>query len=267
MRLPARRIAPGHAEGLALVSPAPFSFVGGADPATGEVLDGASGCRGERIAGRVFAFPHGKGSTVGSYVLYGLAKRGLSPAAVVNARAETIIAVGAILGGIPMVDRVDVRGLLDGDRVVVDADAGRLELPDVAARPVVSVFLRNRGRYLIVRRSARVGSFQGRWSAVSGYLEGDEDPRERAAQEVREETGIRGARFRAAGRAVVARDGNTAYVVHPYVFDAPHRRVRLDWENVDRRWVSREEIDAFDTVPRLPDVMNSALAALSVRKG
>jgi len=259
MRLPARRIAPGRAEGTALVSAVPFSFVGGADAASGEILDEATGLRGERFGGRVFAFPHGKGSTVGSYAIYGLAKRGLGPGGIINDRAETIVAVGAILGGLPMVDDVDVRGILTGDRIVLDADAGEVVLPDVEAKPVVSVFLRNRGRVLLVRRSERVGSFQGRWSAVSGYLEGGEDPRERAVQEVREETGMKAVTFRAEGRAVVARHGSTAYVVHPFLFDAPRRDVRLDWENVEHRWISPDEIDAFDTVPRLKDVLISAL--------
>ncbi len=267
MKLSARRIAPGRAEGVALVSSSPFSFVGGASMESGEILDETTSVRGERLAGRVFAFPHGKGSTVGSYVIYGLAKRGLGPSAIVNDRAETIVAIGAILGGVPMVDRIDVLGLVTGDRVLVDADAGEIVLPDVEAKPVVSVFLRNRGRVLIVRRSEKVGSFQGRWSAISGYLEGDEEPKDRAAQEVREETGMKDARFRAAGRPVVARYGTTAYVAHPFVFDAPRRSVRLDWENVEHRWILPEEIDSFDAVPRLKDVMNSALRGGYVRKG
>ena len=131
MRLKARAISPGSGEGTARVSPAPFSFVGGADPATGAVLDDATGFRGERLAGRVLAFPHGKGSTVGSYVLYGLAKRGLGPAAVVNERAETIVATGAILGGVPIVDGVDLGGFAPGDRGHVDADRMTVDLPDV----------------------------------------------------------------------------------------------------------------------------------------
>lgn len=266
MKVPARRIAPGRAEGVALLHPAPFSFVGGVDLRTGRLLDSPQG-RGTRVGGRVFAFPHGKGSTVGSYVIYGLAKRGVGPAAIVNDRAEAIVAVGAILGGLPMVDGVDVQGLRTGDRLVVDADAGELGLPDVRARPVVSVFLRNRGRVLLVQRSEKVGSFRGRWSAVSGYLEGEEDAQERARQEVREETGIRGARLRNAGRAVLARHEDTIYVVHPFLFDAPTRRVRLDWENVAHRWIRPSEVDAFDTVPRLKDVMGSALALQYVRKG
>lgn len=258
MRFAARPIAPGKAAGTALVSEAPFSFVGGVDPATGALLD-APGAGREHLAGRVFAFPHGKGSTVGSYVLYGLAKRGLGPAAIANSKAEAIGAVGAILAGIPMVDHVDVAGLRSGDRVAIDGDRGFIELPGVQARPVVSAILRNRGRILLVRRSDAVGSFRGTWSAISGYLEGREDPRHRARQEVREETGLKGLVFRVAGRPVLARHHATMYVVYPFLFDVSSRRVRLDWENVEHRWIRPDEIDRYDTVPRLRDVLASVL--------
>src|SRR5437762_1402805 len=86
MKLRGRGIASGFAEGIAFVIRVPFSFVGGADPATGTVLDAATGGANERLDGRIFAFPHGKGSTVGSYVIYGLAKRGVGPAGIVNSR-------------------------------------------------------------------------------------------------------------------------------------------------------------------------------------
>ncbi len=259
MRLVARAISPGKAEGTALVSLAPFSFVGGVDPSTGQVQDAATGVAGERLGDRIFAFPHGKGSTVGSYALYGLAKRGLGPAALINERAEAIVATGAILGGVPMVDGVDLGVLLTGDRVVVDAERGEVLLPDVEAKPVVSAFLRNRGRFLVVRRSERVGSFQGRWSAVSGYVEGAEPPRRRAAQEIREETRMKGARFVRSAQPLITRHGNTAFVVHPFLFEAPTREVTLDWENVEYRWIAPEELRTLRTVPRLEVVLQRLL--------
>lgn len=260
MRLTARRISSGRAVGSALVSVAPFSFVGGAEPTTGKILSNDSGVRGEKLAGRVFAFPIGKGSTVGSYTLYGLVKGGVGPAAIVNKRAETIVAVGAILSEIPMVDEVDLGALRSGDRAIVDADRGRVDLPDVKAVRVVTAVLRNRGRVLLVKRSGRVGSFRGQWSAISGYLEGDEDPQERARQEIREETGITGARFRRSVPPIMTRDGPRAYVVHPFLFDVPMRKVRLDWENTAFRWIAPGQIDAFRTVPRLKDVLLRVLS-------
>src|SRR5437867_4241464 len=99
MRFSGRGIAPGRGEGVGLVDSRPVSFVGGVDRESGLVVDPASDLKGETVAGRVLVFPHGKGSTVGSYVLYGLAKPCHGPVAVVNERAEAIVATGAILGG------------------------------------------------------------------------------------------------------------------------------------------------------------------------
>src|SRR3989475_5985120 len=261
MRLRARGIVPGRASGTAITALPPFSFVGGVDPASGSILDHATGIAGERLEGRVFASPTGKGSPDGSHIRYALRKGGHAPAAIVNRRADAIVAVGATLAGIPMVDRVDVGGLLTGDRIVVDASRGSLELPDVKAKRVVTAILRNRGYILIVRRSQKVGTFQGRWSAISGHIEGREDPKHRAIVEVREETGLRGTVFRSAGQPVLARDGAMMYVVHPFLFDAPSRRVRLDWENVENRGIRPETLHRFETVPRLLDVVAAVLGA------
>ena len=111
---------------------APLSFLGGVDPATGVVIDDDHPLRGRSIAGRVLAFPHGKGSTVGSYVLYGLARNGVAPAAIINAEAETIIAAGALIAGIPLVDRPErpIADLPDGVEATVDADAGEIRIGD-----------------------------------------------------------------------------------------------------------------------------------------
>jgi hypothetical protein len=70
----------------------------------------------------VLVFPTGKGSTVGSYTLYRMAVSGTAPAAIINAESEAIVAVGAIIADIPMVDQVEIARIQTGDRVVVDGD-------------------------------------------------------------------------------------------------------------------------------------------------
>ncbi len=259
MRLEGRAVSPGRGEGTALVSGTAMSFLGGVDRETGRVLDPHSDLVGESVAGRVLAFPHGKGSTVGSYVLYGLARRGVAPTAIVNDRTETIVATGCILGGIPLVDQVDTSVLRTGDRVLVDGGEGTVEVPEVTERPVVTAFLRNRGRILVVRRGEKVGTFRGAWSGVSGYIEGGEKPADRVRQEIREETAMKGSRLRAEGRVVRTRHEATVFAVHPFLFDAPSRKVRLDWENVEARWIRPADLAGLTTVPRLADVLGAVL--------
>ncbi len=127
MEIRARSISKGKGAGEVLISEEPFSFLGGVDPETGIVIEKGHELEGKSIAGKILVFPHGKGSTVGSYVILGLAKNGKAPSAMINTEAEPIIAIGAILAKIPMVDKPekDIFKLLkDGIRIEVDADKG-----------------------------------------------------------------------------------------------------------------------------------------------
>ena len=116
-----RVIKAGQAEGVALVSPEPIGFFGMIDAETGVVIESGHPLEGESVAGRILVFPTGKGSTVGSYSLYRLAKAGCAPAAIINAESEPIVAVGAIISDIPMVDQVDIKHIRSGDQVTVDS--------------------------------------------------------------------------------------------------------------------------------------------------
>jgi predicted aconitase with swiveling domain len=115
-----RSISAGCGAGLALVSSEPIGFLGGVDPETGVVVEAGHPLEGRSVSGRVLVFPTGKGSTVGSYTLYRLARNQKGPAAIVNQRSEAIVAVGAIISEIPMVDLVDLSQIPDGAYVVVE---------------------------------------------------------------------------------------------------------------------------------------------------
>jgi predicted aconitase with swiveling domain len=131
MRLKGRKVVGGHAEGEALVSADPVSFYGGVDPETGIVVEPGHAVEGECITGKVFVFPTGKGSTVGSYVIYRMSKLGTAPAALVNIETEAIIATGCVISGIPLVDKLDrdpVKAIRSGDLLRVSADEGVVEV-------------------------------------------------------------------------------------------------------------------------------------------
>ncbi|MBN2387533.1 MAG: DUF126 domain-containing protein [Anaerolineales bacterium] len=128
MKFTGRKISAGRASGEALVTTMGISFYGGVDPETGRVVEKDHELEGQTIAGRVLVFPTGKGSTVGSYTLYRLKKAGLAPAAVVNAEAETITAVGCIISDIPCVDHVPIERIESGMQVRVDGEAGCVEV-------------------------------------------------------------------------------------------------------------------------------------------
>jgi predicted aconitase with swiveling domain len=124
-----RGISGGLGTGLLLVSLQPLSFLSGVDPGSGIIVEKGHPLRGESITGKVLVFPFGKGSTVGSYVIYALSRNGHGPAAMVNTEAEPIIATGAIISRIPMIDRIDVpiNRLRSGVKVTVNGDTGEMQ--------------------------------------------------------------------------------------------------------------------------------------------
>ncbi len=120
---------------------------------------------------------------------------------------------------------------------------------------VVTGFITNRGKVLLLRRSPEVGTYQGRWAGVSGYLETD-DPSEQAWTELGEELGIGqdSATIELTGEPVEIVDPDTdrAWLVHPFRF-ALHAGVepRLDWEHVEMRWIAPAQMQQLKTVPGL----------------
>jgi predicted aconitase with swiveling domain len=118
-----RVVFKGKAEGEALVTSQGISFYGGVDPETGVVIEKGHELEGKSIAGKILVFPQGKGSTVGSYVMYRLKKNGHAPAGIINKECEPIVAVGAIISEIPLVDKLNIsyEGL-KGKRVKIEGD-------------------------------------------------------------------------------------------------------------------------------------------------
>jgi len=256
MILRGRGISKGIGAGEVLLSEAPVSFLGGVSPSDGVLADQP----GRSVKGRVFAFPRGKGSTVGSYVMMEMRRAGTLPAAIINASAEPIVATGAVMSGVPMVDRVDLSLLRAGDRCVVDGAAGTVELPDVRSVEVVSCFLRHGEDLLVLKRSDKVGSFQGHWAAVSGFIEDGETPDVTARKEVREELSLEDPELVTAGAAVSVREGATIWTIHPFLFRARDREVQLDWEHTEYRWVLPSQLAEMRTVPGLERVYRSLLS-------
>lgn len=130
MILKGRKVVGGTAEGEALVSSDSVSFYGGIDPDTGIITEHGHALLGKCITGKIFVFPSGKGSTVGSYVIYRMKKQGTAPAAIINVETEAILATGCVIASIPLVDKLDadpLKSLKTGMRLFINGDKGLVE--------------------------------------------------------------------------------------------------------------------------------------------
>ncbi len=126
MELKGKAVFSGRVKGEALVTKDQISFYGGVDPEKGVVTEKGHELEGKSFAGKILVFPSGKGSTVGSYGIYRAKKNGVAPAGMINSDCETIVAVGAIISEIPMVNRIDISKIKTGDMIEIDGDVVRI---------------------------------------------------------------------------------------------------------------------------------------------
>lgn len=251
-----RSISPGKAEGTVVRSEEDFSFLGGVNASTGELKT----VNGGNLAGKVFVFPKGKGSTVGSFVMYDLMVHGKAPAAVINRSAETIVTTGAVISSIPMVDGIDVSILRDGDSVSVDGDTGAVDITNVGCIRVVSSAILVDGRILLLTRPHTARSFPDAKSLVAGKIEAGETPEDAAGREIMEETGIGVGNPDATHSVVYVREGDTVWEVHPFLYRLDRAEPVLNSENTAFEWIMPEDIGSEKaTVPRTFEVVSAML--------
>jgi len=131
MIIKAKPVTRGVAQGEAIVSRMAISFTGGMDPDTGIIREPGHELEGKSVAGKILVFPAGKGSTTGSWQFYAAFKRGNAPLGIINVKAEGVVAVSAIITGVPMVhepERDPFQYIETGDLVKIDADEGLIEI-------------------------------------------------------------------------------------------------------------------------------------------
>ena len=131
MEIKAHMVSAGKAEGEAVVYNGSFSFLGDLNPATGKVPVPRHPLEGTTLAGKVFVFTTGKGSSGGDFAAWAAKQNNNAPAAIICLESEPVLSGALIVTEIPAVDRPE-KNVLEliktGDYVKVDATAGIIDI-------------------------------------------------------------------------------------------------------------------------------------------
>lgn len=124
---------------------------------------------------------------------------------------------------------------------------------------VVTSFLEHDGKILILRRSDKVRTMKHQWAGISGYIESNETPLERALKEIEEEVGLKKEDIKLVKAAepleVPDKERDILWVVNPHIFKTSNTNVRLDWEHDQHKWIDPEDIANYDTVLMLKETL------------
>ena len=132
------------------------------------------------------------------------------------------------------------------------------------ATKIVTSFIKDNKKILILKRSEKVKSMKGLWAGISGIIEKDEIPLERAKIEIFEEVGVLENEIRLIKSTKKVRINSPQYKNHeweifPFLFESKKPNVKLNWENSEFRWIEIEELKNYETVPSLEKILFNLL--------
>jgi len=129
---------------------------------------------------------------------------------------------------------------------------------------IVTSFLLNQEKILILKRSENVKTMKNMWAGISGIIENDEDPLTRAKIEIFEEVGIKENEIKLLKIGneidiISPQYKNHQWHVFPFLFETYNLEIKINWENSDFKWINPVELKEFDIVPSLEKVLLSLL--------
>lgn len=129
---------------------------------------------------------------------------------------------------------------------------------------IVTSFIKNNEKLLILKRSNEVKTMKGLWAGISGIIEKNEVPLQRAKIEIFEEVGITDEQIRLVKSAEGMKVNSPQYINHeweifPFLFESNNPKIKLNWENSDFKWIKVDELKEYETVPSLQKVLFNLL--------
>ena len=129
---------------------------------------------------------------------------------------------------------------------------------------IITAFIKNNDKILILKRSDKVRSMKGLWSGVSGIIENDEIPTNRAKIEIFEEVGIKENKINLVKSVEKIKISSPQYENHewevfPFLFETKESEIKLNWENSEHKWINVNELKNYETVPSLDKILFNLL--------
>ena len=129
---------------------------------------------------------------------------------------------------------------------------------------IVTSFIKNNNKILILKRSEKVRTMKGLWSGVSGIIENNEKPRDRAVIEIFEEVGIEKWKISLIKTIEKMKISSPQYENHEwevfsFLFKTNETKIKLNWENSEFKWITPKELKNYQTVPSLEKILVNLL--------
>lgn len=141
---------------------------------------------------------------------------------------------------------------------------GRIDYHNAEKAFVITCFARFNDEILLLKRSNKVWTYRNKWNVVAGYFDEIKPIKQKALEELYEETKITKDRvkkiritepFEFHDKSI-----KTTFIVHPVLMELKEKpKIRLDFEHTESRWVKKKDLSKYDAVPNMLEGAKRAL--------
>jgi 8-oxo-dGTP pyrophosphatase MutT (NUDIX family) len=141
---------------------------------------------------------------------------------------------------------------------------GRIDYSNSNIAPVIIIFIKYKNEILLLKRSDKVRTYQGKWNTVAGYLDGIKPIQEKALEEIQEETKINQENILSIQIRKFYefndREINKTWIIVPVLAELKNKcEIKLDWEHLEYKWIDPKELKNFNVVSNLEESFKRAM--------
>lgn len=136
---------------------------------------------------------------------------------------------------------------------------GQIDYTNARWTPVVNCVLKYKNKILLVKRSNKLNFYPGYWNGISGFLDDDKSLIKKVEGELKEELGISRDKIKQIKLGKIFDQEEPKYkktwIVHPILIEVKTKKVKLDWEARDYKWIALQEAKKLKLMPGFDEVL------------
>ena len=130
--------------------------------------------------------------------------------------------------------------------------------------PVIVIFVKYRDKFILVKRSEKMLTYQGLWSCLAGFVDDDKTIEEKVVFEIEEEIGLQREDIKEIKTGetylFVDKELDREWIRHMYLVEITNPNIKLSWEHTEMVWVTAEEAKNYETTPGFGEDLVKILA-------
>ena len=150
------------------------------------------------------------------------------------------------------------------DKILPHFDDGRINYTGAKEAPVINCFIKFQNEILLLKRSEKVSSYQGKWNSIGGFIDEAVSLENKAITEAKEELGITEENIKSiqTGKRIdfYDKDIDITWYIFPVLIELKAKpEIKLDWEHTDFVWINPEDLNKYDTVSDLENILKALI--------